>query len=182
MSKTRIVEMFQQNGVNYGQISSPLDLIKSQDFAHQHIEKITQDFLVQVDPEVAGCDISLETGLRFQIAAGQIYRGGVQYESDDQDLTLDPVPTEFSRIDVVVAVLTPNVPAQTEFLAFQRLRTTQELNSNSPAYPPTQFQRATERHNVAAITVKTGTPSVSPQAPALEANEIASADMLANYC
>lgn len=174
MSKQRVVERVEQNGIGYGQISRPLDFVKSQEYAHAHVERVTQDFLTQAEAEVAGCNILLSTGLNFNVAVGRIYRAGLQYESEIQNLSLAPAHEEFERIDLVVAVVTDNAPANTEFLAFQRLRTEQELNSNAAAYPPTQFQRATERHNVAAITVKTGDPSESglPQAPATAANEV----------
>ncbi len=172
MSKERIVEIYEQNGSQYGQISSPNDLVKAQEYAHAHTELVTQDFLTQVAAEIAGCEISLSTGLTVEVDAGRIYRGGLQYESQDQTLTMSPADLTYKRIDLVVAVLAADVPSNTEFVAFQRLRTEQELNDNVPSYPPTQFQRASERRNMATLTVKTGAPAVNPTAPGLAANEV----------
>ncbi len=170
MSKKRIVEIIEQNGIKYGQTSSPNDLTKAQEYAHAHAEQITQDFLMLGDAETSGCNLSMGTLMTVNLTSGRVYRGGLQYEAQNQTLTHSPAHIEFGRIDVIVAVLTANSPANTEFLAFQRLRTEQELNGNVAAYPPTQFQRATEQNNIA---IKPGTPSASPQAPALAANEVA---------
>lgn len=49
MSKKRIVEIVETNGIDYGQISRPLDLTKAQQYAHEHAELVTQDFLTLGD-------------------------------------------------------------------------------------------------------------------------------------
>lgn len=173
MSKIRVVEVVTQNGAQYGQINQPVDLVKAQEFSHAHTEQVTKDFLTQNDGEVSGCGISLSTLLSVNIAAGRVYQAGLQYESQNQTLTMQPAHEQFARVDVVMAVLSANAPINNEFLAFQQLRTEQELNAAVPPYPPTQFQRATERWNVAVLAVKTGVPSASPQPTAMAANEVA---------
>lgn len=173
MSKVKVVEIVEQEGVRYGQISHPNDLVQAQQYAHEHIEQITEDFLIQAAGEVVGGEISLGTGLTVSVADGRIYRGGLQYEFDSQNLTLDAAHEQFPRVDLIVAVLEENVPSNTELLAFQRLRSEQELNNSLAPYAPTQFQRFTERDNIATLAVKKGIPASSPQASVLAANEVA---------
>ncbi len=146
MSKSRIVEIIEQSGNSYGQISSPADIVKAQEYAHAHAEQITLDFLTNAEiPEIVDCDYALTNGLNIQIDSGRIYRYGLQYEVAGQTVTLSPAANQ-ARIDLIIATLSNNVPANLEFLAFQRLRSEQEFINTLPPYPPTQFQRATEKH------------------------------------
>jgi len=173
MSKSRIIEIVAENNINYGQISRPLDLTLAQEYAHAHVEDVTRDFLIQADAEVSGFTASPTAGLSVNVASGRVYRGGVQFDSPARTLALTPANAALARIDLICAVVSENVTANTEFLAFQRLRTEDEFNNKTPPYPPTQFQRDTESHNTAALYVKIGTPSAAPQPPAPGSNEVA---------
>ncbi|MBA2495073.1 MAG: hypothetical protein H0V31_10320, partial [Acidobacteria bacterium] len=135
-------------------------------------EQITLDFLTNAEiPEIVDCDYALTNGLNIQIDSGRIYRYGLQYEVAGQTVTLSPAANQ-ARIDLIIATLSNNVTANLEFLAFQRLRSEQEFINTLPPYPPTQFQRATEKHNLAPISVKTGIPSANPAPPVLGVNEV----------
>ena len=173
MSKKRVVEIIDQAGNSFGQINNPVDFLKAQDFSHAHVEQVTQDFLINPDtPEIAGCDYAPTSGLGMQIFSGRIYRYGTQYDVAEQIITLNPAHAIYARIDLIIATLADDVPASTEFLAFQQIRTDQEFINSQPPYPPTQFQRFAERHNVGPVSVKTGIPAANPLAPALAADEV----------
>ena len=173
MSKKRIAEIIDSNGNNLGQIIRPDDFIKAQDFTHAHVETVTKDFLTNPEAsEVAGCGYAPTGGLSLQIAEGRIYRQGLQYDTASKSVTLAAANPTYSRIDLIIATLADDVPGNQEFLAFQRLRTQQEYLDSLPPYPPTQFNRATEKYKLGTVSVKTGTPAPSPVAPSLAANEV----------
>lgn len=165
MSKTKVVEIVTNDGISYGQISSPQDLMKAQEFAHQHSEMLTKDFLIGNTSEVVGLSLTLTGAMNLTIAAGRAYFDGYQFEAVETDLELDPADATHARLDYIVATIGGNNPAQIEFLPFQRIRTSQELIDGEPPYPPTQFERATEKHNVALIQVRKGTPAATPLPP-----------------
>lgn len=175
MSKKRIVEIVDQGGIDYGQISHPNDIVLQQQYIADYFEQVTKDFLVnQIQAEVWNGDYSLITNtLDINIAAARVYRYHRQYEADAASLTLNAADAVHPRIDLIIATLADDVPTNISFVPFQRLRTAQEFSNSVPPYPPTQFQRATEKHHVATISVKTGTPSATPTVPNLGTNEIA---------
>lgn len=173
MSRKRVVEIVTDGGHNYGQISHPNDLGLAQDYAHQHVESATKDFLTQNDPECAGLGYTLQANtLNFNVAEGRVYHQGVQFDALATALTLNAAHANHARLDYIVATIAGNQPAQTEMVPFQRIRTSQELAANTPPYAPTQFSRARERQNIATIQVRTGTPSVSPQPPVLQPTDV----------
>lgn len=165
MSKTKVIEIVTDSGLQYGQISHPNDFIKSQEYAHQHVESLTKDFLIGANAETAGCGHTLPGGLNINIAAGRCYHDGVQFDAAAANLTLAAAHATHPRLDYIVATISGSVPAETQFIPFQRLRTSQELIDGDLPYPPTQFSRATEKHNIAQIQVRTGTPAASPLPP-----------------
>lgn len=172
MSKKRIVEIVEDSGINYGQISHPNDLVLAQSFAHQHTENATKDYLQSPTAEVADCGFGF-SGMTFSIGEGRIYKAGKQYDVSFSSVNLAAANGTHPRIDLIVATLGDDVPSGTQFVAFQRIRTSIEIGANAPPYPQTQFERSTELRNVGVVSVKTGTPAASPVAPTLGANEVA---------
>lgn len=174
MSKTRIVEIIEDSGSQYGQISHPDDLMKSQQFATQHIEQITVDYLNAINQfEVAGCAYTLFGQREIEIAIGRIYQyGGRQHEVDPADVSIPQSDSEFDRIDLIVVTLSDNVDSLEEFVPFHRLRTSQELIAGTLPYPPTQFQRSREKKNLGVVGIKIGIPAENPVAPNPNPNEV----------
>ena len=172
MSKKQIVEIVADGGNNYGQISSPEDFMKSQEFAHLHTDLITKDFLTHSDPEIAGCDYTNPANtLNFNVTEGRIYYLGSQYDAVLTNLVLTADSTH-PRLDYVVASIQGEVPVASEFLSFQRLRTSQELTAQIPPYPHTQFQRNTQKQNLAIIQIRSGTPSANPAPPIIQPGDV----------
>lgn len=173
MSKTRVVQTVTQSNINFGQISSPLDLMKAQEFAHAHAERITSDFLTQPSQiDVAGFAAS-PVGMNANFTAGRIYIDGYQYERESGQVQCSAAHATLARIDLIIATVAADTAVNQTFTPFQRLRTANELTDGVPPYPPQQFQVPLEKHNVVTISVKTGTPSATPVQPTLASGEIA---------
>lgn len=172
MSKRKVVEIVADASINYGQISHPNDIVLAQSFAQQHTEKAVKDYLQSLTAEVAECGFGF-SGMTFSVAEGRIYKAGKQYDVAFTNVNLSAANGTHPRIDLIVATLGDDVPSDTQFVAFQRIRTSEEIGTNTPPYPQTQFERSTELRNVGIVSVKTGTPAASPVAPTLAANEVA---------
>lgn len=165
MSKIKNFEILTDSGLQYGQTITADGLMKAQEYAHQHVESLTKDFLTGANAEVAGCNRTLTGGLNISVAAGRLYHDGYQFDAVPTALTLAAAHATLARLDYVVATIGGMNPAETQFLPFQRIRTAQELTNGASPYPPTQFNRATEKHNDALIQVRTGTPAANPLPP-----------------
>lgn len=176
--KTALVQTIEQGGNTYGQVSSPDDLMKAQDFAHEHVNGLTHDFINRSSrPEIVGFDYSLGAGNAFNItvaAPGRIYtQDGISYDlADDTTVTFDTAHATLPRIDLVVATIEDEADSELDLIPFVRLRTTEEFEAEAPAYSPSNISAATELHWKATVSIKKGTPSANPVAPTLDSNEI----------
>ncbi|MGH9944915.1 MAG: hypothetical protein ACRD9R_21405, partial [Pyrinomonadaceae bacterium] len=181
MSRQVLIASYQPdvNGPTYGRVSDPVDFMNSQGYAHEHVERITKDFLMTggaAQPATSGFDYSIGAGLSLSIQDGEVAgTDGLLHDLFDAA----PVTVNFSaahpslpRLDLVVAKIEPNTDALPLFKPYTRLRTQAELESGAPPYTPTQFNNATERHNRVTLLVKTGTAAANPAAPAAGANEV----------
>lgn len=182
MSKKVKVQQIQpdEGGPVYGQVSNPADFMKSQIFAHAHAEIIARDYIVGGCSivAVAGFALSLQGGMIIRInAPGQVIaNGGKSYEMLEAatvDLTIADADDTNPRIDLIVVTLETDANAADELRPFVRLRTQQELEDGNAPYAPQQFNKPTEQHNRAVVSVKTGTPAEQPVAPELASNEVA---------
>lgn len=177
--KKRLIQTTEQDGHIFGQISNPDDLMKTQDYLHTRIGDLLHDFLNnQKTNEVVGFSYALSVGNAFNImiaAPGRIYStDGKSFDlATDTLLPIAAADQEFSRQDLVVAVLEDNVSAETALIPFVRLRTSSEFTSGAAAFPPQNFSAPTEKQWRVVVQVKTGTPSdIAPVVPSLAANEV----------
>ncbi len=173
MSKKINVQQLNQSGVNYGKISSPADLMNSQQFAHEHIEAITKDFLTATgEIDVAGFEAST-AAMVVSLVAGRIYQNGLQFDGDAIQFNLVAADATHPRVDVIYATVTADSPSAAVATSYQRLRTESELNTGHAPYPIVQFPVSLEKQNIVSVAIKTGTPSATPVMPVLASNEIA---------
>lgn len=179
MSKQRLVQKIQpgNTGPFFGQNSSPSDLMLAQQYAHEHIEHVSKDFLLSQNKEVAGFDYALGEGNEWTITvfAGRAYdANGLSFGSQDTTLDIDE-SDELPRIDLVYAQLEADEPALPLLIPFTRLRTTDELSDDPPVppYPPTQYTQPTEKWNKATVQIRKGTAVTTPSIPALNSGEVA---------
>lgn len=176
MSKKVIVQTIEQNGDIFGQVSNPQDLIKAQDFLHDRISDLTRDFLNHSKPnEIIGFPSSLGVDNYFNVnTPGRIYAlGGKSYDLlANVSILIPPSDDNFSRLDLIVAVLEDDVDANLALIPFVQLRTNVEFANAVPPYPPNNINVATEKHNRAVVQIKTGTPSETPAIPAVNSNEV----------
>jgi hypothetical protein len=173
MSKKINIQQLNQSGVNYGKISSPTELMNSQQFTHEHIEAITKDFLTATgEIDVAGFEAST-AAMVISLSAGRIYQNGLQFDGDAIQFNLVAANATHPRVDVIYATVTADSPSATVATAFQRLRTESELNTGQAPYPIVQFPVSLEKKNIVSVAIKTGTPSATPVMPVLASNEIA---------
>lgn len=176
--KRSVVQQIEENGVVYGQVSSPTDVMKAQDFIHQRVSDLTHDFLNNhKDHEVIGFDYELGGGNSFQFTVktpGRIYaKIGKSYDLlANTTVTIQPADPEFPRLDMVVAVLEENMDAAMALIPFVKLRTTEELNEGVTPYPPQNINAPREKHDRAVVQIKTGTPAEVPALPTLNSNEV----------
>lgn len=182
MSKKVLIQQIQPDpdGPVFGEVSNPADFVKSEIFAHEHTEQVTEDYLsgggCGEAPEVAGLDHLLTGGMGIRlIAPGRVYDGGLAYEFLDTaiDFTISAADSQHARIDLIYATFSEDVESEAELRPFVRLRTQAELDANAPPYAPQQFTQPTELHNVIAIALRAGTPSSAPELPELQVGEIA---------
>lgn len=165
-------------GPSFGQVSSPDDLMNAQVFAHKHIEALMRDFLVGGcgQPVLAGFAYTLQGGMQIQInQPGQIVDAlGKSYEllSEPALITIAPPDAVQPRIDLIVAQLAIDQPANMTFKPFVQLRTQAELTAGVAPYPPSQQNVATELDTVATIVLLQGQPSTPPQMPVVAPNQI----------
>ncbi|HEV2764755.1 MAG TPA: hypothetical protein VGV38_17375 [Pyrinomonadaceae bacterium] len=166
-------------GPLYGKSISTDDYMKSQEFAHDHVEVITRDFLVRgaAAAQVAGFDYQLPGGLQFSVGAGQaVTVAGVSHETlpvgQASVVQLAAAHVAQPRIDLVYGLLEADVPAELEFRPFRRKRTEAEIVGGVEPFPPTQFQQPTQRHTRVTVQVRQGVPDAAPVAPNANANEV----------
>jgi hypothetical protein len=166
--KQTVVQIFEDSGHEYGQVSNPADLMKGQQYAHDHVGQVTHDFVNDaVDELVRGFDYELGTGNTFDVTIkrpGRVYtKDGVSYELlDDATVTLADPDDDNPRIDLIVAKLEDETPAELDLIPVVRLDVDEQTNFNKP----------TELHWRTTIEVKTGTPAAIPVAPTYDSNEI----------
>ena len=163
-------------GPTYLRPADPTHIMLVQDFAHQHIEALARAALVggATEPTVAGFGFTLMGGLNLTIAAGHaVDADGLSYEaSDETEITLAPAHATQPRIDLVYALLTPNVETDNEFIFMKRQLTEEEAAQNPPpVYEPTQINVPTRLRNQAVIQVRQGVQAANPVAPVANANE-----------
>lgn len=176
--KQALVQTIDQGGNTYGQVSSPTDLMKAQEFVHDRITGVTKDFLNgTTDPDIKGFSFSLGAGNAFNITIqtpGRIYiENGVSFDLlTNATVTFDAADASLPRHDLVIAKIEDDIDAEPDSLPFVRLRTSEELSDGDPAYPPTNITAPTEKHWRATIQIKKGTPAASPEVPELGAGEI----------
>lgn len=160
----------------FGRVDDPVQIQKAQDYAHDHTNRITKDFLVAGAnaPQVSGFLATLTGGLKVSIAAGNaIDTNGVHYQLDDPfEVTLNAADPAHARIDLIYATLEEDVEANSELTLFRQLRTLEQLEAGTDPFVPTQFNQPTELHSRSSIAVHTGVPGVSPAAPAAGAGEV----------
>ncbi|MDQ3130551.1 MAG: hypothetical protein M3Q99_07305 [Acidobacteriota bacterium] len=177
MKKT-LVQQIEQNGVVFGQVSSPADIVKAQDFIHQRVSDLTHDFLNSSKAnEVIGFAYELGGGNSFQFTVktpGRIYtQNGKEFDLPaDTTVTIQPADAELPRLDLVVAVLEENMDAALALIPFVRLRTIDEFSANATPYPPQNINAPREKHDRAVVQIKTGTPATVPALPTLNSNEV----------
>ncbi|HEY6329413.1 MAG TPA: hypothetical protein VI756_08745, partial [Blastocatellia bacterium] len=181
MSKKVLIQQIQPdppNGPTFGQVSSPTDIMDSQVYAHQHIEKVCKDFVVGdcAEPVMHGFGYTLGGGLEITIGPGHVLDAqGLSYQLDDLanvPLTLSPADPNNMRIDLVVGTLVVDNPSLPEAMPFVQLRTQAQLNAGVAPYPPAQYTEPTELHTIAQISVLQGTASVNPTPQPLGANQV----------
>lgn len=177
--KTKLIQIIEQDGHSFGQVSNPADLTDTQKYLHDRISELTRDFLNnQKAHEAVGFSYSLGAGNAFNItiaAPGRIYEtDGKSFElPSNTTLAIAASDDEFPRLDVVVAILESDVDAATALIPFVRLRTSAEFSGGAAAFPPQNISVATEKHNRAVVQIKTGSAAAdAPALPALASNEV----------
>lgn len=177
MKKT-LVQQVEQNGKVFGQVSSPTDVMKAQDFLHQRISDLTHDFLNNSKTnEVIGFDYELGNGNSFQFtvkAPGRIYaQEGKEYDFlNSTALTIPPAHETLPRLDLVVGVLEDNMDAALALIPFVQLRSFEEFADGVTPYPPQNLNAPREKHDRVTVKIKVGVPAVSPSMPTLNSNEV----------
>lgn len=173
MSKQRTVQTITDAGINYGQIISPNDVIKSQEYSHLHAENVTRDFLTQLfENDIAGF-IPDPVGMSANMSDGRIYQNGFQFDGAAVQLTFEEAHPDHPRIDLIVATVAQNSPELQTFTPFQRIRSSVELGNGTPPYSPVQYEVPLEKHNKVTLTIKKGVAGASPVEPSLASGEIA---------
>lgn len=159
-------------------MSSPDDLMKGQEYAHDHTSQVTHDFVNRsLDHIVKGFDYELADGNSLDITinrTGRIYtKAGLSFELlDDETVTLANSDETHPRIDLIVAKLEDEVDAESNLIPFVRLRTPEQFEDEVQPYAPVNYNAATELHWRATILVKTGTPGAIPALPSYDENEV----------
>jgi hypothetical protein len=185
MSRKVLIQMQQPNpptGPVFGRASDPVEFMNSQIYAHEHVEGVVKDLLVQGAASAlvqSGFDASLTAGLSLSVAAGRaVSVDGHSYDTipvgQATALTMAPADPTLPRIDLVYALLETDANANSQFKPFVQLRTQAQLEQVPPVppYPPTQLNVPTEQHTRATVLVRTGTPNANPVAPSAGANEV----------
>jgi hypothetical protein len=165
------------DGPTFGRLMDPNDVMKLQDFAHNHVIEIVKDAIVAgaAGSQVAGFGATLPGGLGVTIASGRVIdTAGVSYDLEaPATVQLAPADQAHTRIDLIYATVELDAAAASQFVPFRRARTDAEIEANVDPYPPTQFNQPTELHSDVAIAVHTGVPGVNPAVPALGQGEVA---------
>lgn len=167
----------EEDGPVFGRVMDPTAIQSLQDYSHGHISQVVKDLLVAGAPgaQVAGFAATVAGGLDVSVATGAVVdANGISYESPDlaSVVTLAAAHVTLPRIDLIVATLEVDAPAESELVAFRQLRTQTELEAGTDPYVPTQFNQPRELHTRATITVKTGVPNVAPAAPVAGVGEV----------
>lgn len=165
------------SGPIYGQVSDPVDFMKSQQYAHEHVDKVTRDALMNgaAAAAVYGFDFTIGSGLSLSIAVGEVFgTDGTLYDTVPAQANVVSFAANSGpnpRIDLLVAVIAKDVDALPANKYFTQLRNEGEILAGT-VYPWEQFNVNTERLNQVTLSVKQGTPASSPVAPAAGANEV----------
>src|SRR5437867_3330164 len=134
--KKRLIQIVEQSEHDYGQVSSPDDLMKAQGFAHDHVTQVTHDFVNNSrDEEIVGFDYALGSGNTFQITIkrpGRVYtKDGLSYELlADATVTLADPDATHPRVDLIVAKLEDETPAEMDLVPFTRLDVDEQTDIN----------------------------------------------------
>lgn len=173
MSRLVLIEMYESGGKTYGRVSDPLEFMKSQNFAHGHIERVARALLTANSPaaQVEGFGGTLTSGLSMGVAAGQaITAGGLAYDTLPDDastvVTMPAAHVSLPRIDLVYARL-ETVDTELAYRPHIEL-----VEYGDPLPPEENFNVPTERHVRATVLVKQGTAAAVPVAPVAAANEV----------
>jgi hypothetical protein len=168
------------NGVEYGRVVKPSEMVAMQEFAHEHIELITRDALMQgaVSAAVAGFALTLMGALNVSIAPGQaINQEGLNFETLPQNqptgVTLPAANPALPRIDVIYIALAADQNAEVGPLPHRRLLTSVEEAQGTDPYSIGNFNVPTQLHNRAVVGVLQGVAAAVPVAPAVGANQVA---------
>ena len=163
----------------FGRKARAQDFLDMQRFAHESTEQVTTDFLAS-ERTVSGFDFAFaDTGNTNTrnltiLAPGRVYEAdGRQYElAANTPLTIAPADLQFSRIDLIVAVIEADFATTTETIPFVRVRTQTELEAGAAAFAPTQLQQPTRSVNRAVVQLRQGTPGDNFSFPVLASNEV----------
>lgn len=177
MSKQVNVETVMANGRPAGRYMMPPDFMKSQSFAHAHVEQMVGDMLLAgtPSPRVAGMNLTRTGGLGISVAAGRVYdpATGKSHEAEAATaLVLAAAHAALARVDSVYAKLETDAAARIKFLPHVQLRTDDEKARNVPRFTEGDLEAATELHTRAVVQVRAGVPDAAPVAPALQAGEV----------
>lgn len=180
MSRQVLVETYEDGGIQYGRVFRSSDVLKIQDYSHEHIEELVRDLLLAGAPSarVAGFGYALAGGLELTISPGHaidtLGRSFDTYPEDEDASAVMPAANVANpRIDLVVAVLAADVDGDNELLPHRRLLTQLEYENDVPEYDPQNINVPTTRKNTATIVVKQGVAQAVPVAPAAGVNEVA---------
>ncbi len=178
MKKTYVVSIQPDvDGPIFGRVMDPLDFQKSQDMAHDHINRVVKNLLMSgaAAAQVDGFDATRTAALGVSIAPGDVVDpNGVSYELDAAAVVnMNAADQAHARIDLIYATLAIDVPSNSEFKPFRQLHTLGELEAGASPYSGvSQFNEPTELHTSATIAVRAGVPGVNPAAPAAGAGEV----------
>ena len=177
MSKQVNVETIMANERPLGRYMMPDEFMKSQGFAHQHIEDMVSALLLAgaPSPRVVGMNLTRTGGLGISVAAGLVIdpATGKTHEAEAATaLVLAAANAALPRVDSVYAKLETDAEDEVKLLPFVQIRTDDEKARNAPRFTEGQFNTATELHTRAVVQVRAGTPNAAPVAPALQAGEV----------
>lgn len=168
------------NGVEFGRVVKPSEMMSIQDYAHNHIEQITRDLIMRnaASSVVAGFGLTLTGGMNLSVAAGTVVDAqGRSFDTfpagNPSVLAVSAAHASQPRIDLVYASVSVDQDSENQLLPHRRLRTSLELSEGTPEYLPTNVNVPTERQNRATVSIRQGVAGANPIAPAAGANEVA---------
>jgi hypothetical protein len=166
-------------GPSFGRMADPADFMKSEQYAHEHAERVTREYLSKGETatKVGGFGLSLTTGMGLSIASGvAVTPAGLLYDANPEVatvLTLGAAHASLPRIDLVYATLATDAQVLPAFRPYRQIRSQSELAGGVQPYLPVNFNNPTETQNSVTVAVRAGTPASSPTAPAAGAGEVA---------